>query len=240
MGRLYHVDMRLRPTGKSGQPGHPAATSFKQYYEGGGAQLWERQALTRARVVFGDADFGKEVMATVSKAAYDLEWQEGLCNEILDMRERVEASGSERDLKRGFGGIVDIEFIVQMFRIKYGKQFLPVRDPNTWKALDAMRDMHLIFKTEYDTLRSCYDFLRLVESRLRIFHNRSLDELPEKPEELEKLARRVGLEGSPEQPAALKFLAELDRHATRARTLFLELCSRENAQRGPYEEVAAS
>ena len=39
----------------------------------------------------------------------------------VDMRERLEASGSERDLKRGFGGIVDIEFLVQMFRLKYGR-----------------------------------------------------------------------------------------------------------------------
>ena len=45
-----------------------------------------------------------------------------------------------------------------------------------------------------------------MESRLRIFHNRSLDELPENPEDLEKLARRVGIEGTPETPPAQKFL----------------------------------
>src|SRR5262249_41845871 len=53
MGRLYHVDMRLRPTGKSGSLVIPL-NEFKKYYEDGGAQLWERQALTRGRVVFGD------------------------------------------------------------------------------------------------------------------------------------------------------------------------------------------
>src|SRR5205085_12388722 len=60
MGRLYQVDMRLRPTGKSGSLVLPLG-EFARYYEGGGAQLWERQALTRARVGFGDVDFGQEV-----------------------------------------------------------------------------------------------------------------------------------------------------------------------------------
>ena len=233
MGRLYHVDMRLRPTGKSGSLVIPLH-EFQKYYDEGGAQVWERQALTRGRVVFGDADFGNEVMAAVNKAAYDLEWKPELCTEIMDMRERVQASGSERDLKRGFGGIIDIEFIVQMFRLKYGGEFPAVRHPNTWQSLDALRDCRLISQAEYDTLRPCYDFLRLVEIRLRIFHNRSLDELPDNLEDLEKLARRMGLEGSPETSAAQKFIEALDRHATQTRALFLELFEREGTERGPY------
>src|SRR5207237_911685 len=73
MGRLYHVDMRLRPTGKSGSLVMPL-TGFQRYYEEGGAQLWERQALTRARVVYGDPDFGREVTEAVEQAAYGLHW----------------------------------------------------------------------------------------------------------------------------------------------------------------------
>jgi glutamate-ammonia-ligase adenylyltransferase len=237
MGRLYHVDMRLRPTGKSGSLVIPLA-EFQKYYETGGAQLWERQALTRGRVVYGDPDFATEVMAAVRKAAYDLEWKPELCTEILDMRERVQASGSDRDLKRGFGGIIDIEFIVQMFRLKYGKELPSVRDPNTWKSLDALRDTGLVSQDEYKTLRSCYDFLRLVEGRLRIFHNRSLDELPESTDDLEKLARRVGLEGTAGTTPAQKFLEELDRHATQTRDLFLELFSRERSVRGTNGDMA--
>jgi glutamate-ammonia-ligase adenylyltransferase len=153
------------------------------------------------------------------------------------MRERVEASGSERDLKRGFGGIIDIEFIAQMFRLKYGKHHPEVRHPNTWKTLEALRDHRLISSEEYGTLRSCYDFLRLVEIRLRIFHNRSLVELPDNLEDLEKLARRVGVDGGPDIAAAQKFLEEIERHATQTRALFLELFKRERMQRGPYVET---
>jgi glutamate-ammonia-ligase adenylyltransferase len=239
LGRLYHVDMRLRPTGKSGSLVIPLY-EFQRYYDEGGAQLWERQALTRGRVVFGDADFAKEVMEAVSNAAYHLEWKPELCTEILDMRERVEASGSDRDLKRGFGGIIDIEFIAQMFRLKYGQEFTGVRHPNTWKTLDALRDYRLVSAEEYETLRSCYDFLRLVEIRLRIFHNRSLDELPENREDLEKLARRVGIEAEPGVPAARRFLQEIERHARQTRELFLELFKREELGRGPYVETATA
>ena len=54
------------------------------------------------------------------------------------MRERLEASRSDRDLKRGFGGIVDVEFLVQLFQLKYGRRLPALRTTNTWEALDAL------------------------------------------------------------------------------------------------------
>lgn len=226
MGRLYHVDMRLRPTGKSGSLVIPLS-EFTRYYEDGSAQLWERQALTRARVVFGDPEFGTEVEAAVAHAIYDLQWKPELGDEIVHMRERLQASASKRDLKRGFGGIVDIEFLVQMFRLKYGKTHPAVRHPNTWKALEGIAADGLAPQEECQALISNYDFLRLVEGRLRIFHNRSLDELPQSRENLEKLAKRVGL-GAPDVPdPAERFLAELDRRTQQNRKLLLEIAQRE-------------
>jgi len=229
MGRLYQVDMRLRPTGKSGSLVIPLG-EFVRYYDDGGAQLWERQALTRARVVQGDEQFGQEVMAAVMKAAYEAPWRPELGDEIRHMRERVQASSTGRDLKRGYGGIADIEFILQMFRIKHGREHAAVREPNTWKALDALRDGGIVSAAEHATLRSCYDFLRLVENRLRIFHNRSLDELPEQPEEIEKLARRSGFDGALGQSAGQLFLRDLDQRTSQTRRLFLELFDRERKQ----------
>jgi glutamate-ammonia-ligase adenylyltransferase len=226
MGRLYQVDMRLRPTGKSGSLVTPFL-EFRRYYEEGGAQLWERQALTRARLVYGDADFGRQVMDLVEHVAYETPWKPELADEIRSMRDRLEASRSERDLKRGFGGIVDVEFLVQMFLIKYGREFPALRTGNTWQALDALRTTGLISDGEHAVLRGSYDFLRLVESRLRIVHNRSLDELPERVEDLEKLARRLGWEASPGISAGSQFLVELDRHQTQTRDLFLRLVGQE-------------
>src|SRR5262249_16143486 len=74
MGRLYQVDMRLRPTGKSGSLVIPLL-EFRRNYDEGGAQLWERQSLTRARVVHGNAEFGAEVMASVTHGAFEFPWK---------------------------------------------------------------------------------------------------------------------------------------------------------------------
>ena len=110
------------------------------------------------------------------------------------MRERMEASRGARDLKRGPGGVVDVEFLMQMFQLKYGRERPALRTPNTWEALDALHAAGLLSAEEHAALQTGYDFLRRVQSRLRIVHNRSLDELPEGPEEVDKLARRLGYE----------------------------------------------
>jgi glutamate-ammonia-ligase adenylyltransferase len=229
LGRLYQVDMRLRPTGKSGSLVIPLC-EFRRYYEEGSAQLWERQSLTRARVVYGDAEFGREVMAAAEQGAYGPEWQDAYIDEILGMRERLESSRSDRDLKRGFGGLNDIEFLVQMLQLKYGRQFPSIRTGNTWDALDALQAVGVLSEPEHLALWSSYDFMRLVESRLRIVHNRTLSELPEAPEDLEKLARRMGLEPGAGGSAGARFLTELERQTTQTRNLFLEITARE---RGP-------
>ncbi len=226
LGRLYQVDMRLRPTGKSGSLVLPLC-EFRRYYDTGGAQLWERQALTRARVVYGDADFGREVLDAVHGAAYGPRWSPALADEIVTMRDRLEASGGERDLKRGFGGMIDVEFLVQMFRVKYARDLPALRATNTWEALAALHGVGLLAAEDYRTLRTCYDFLRLVESRLRVVHNRTLDELPGTPEDVEKLARRLSFEPGAAGSAAAQFLAQLDQHLVGTRALFLRLVERE-------------
>ena len=138
------------------------------------------------------------------------------------MRERVEASGSERDLKRGFGGIIDVEFLVQLFRLKYGKSNKALRTTNTWEAVEALGNADLITVDEKKTLRACYDFLRKVEACMRIVHNRSVDELPDRPEDVERLARRMGSTGA-------AFRGELESHLEQTRELFLRLIARERS-----------
>jgi glutamate-ammonia-ligase adenylyltransferase len=236
MGRLYQVDMRLRPTGKSGSLVLPLA-EFRRYFTAGlespghpegGAQLWERQALTRARVVLGDPDFAAEVAAAVADGAYGLPWRPELADEVLAMRQRLEASRGPRDLKRGPGGLVDVEFLVQLLKLKYARALPSVQVPNTWEALDALRDGGLLTPEEHAGLRGGYDFLLRVQSRLRIGQNRALDELPAHAAEVEKLARRLGFDPSP-GGAAPAFLAELGGHTRRTRELFLHILARERS-----------
>ena len=225
-GKLYQVDMRLRPTGKSGSLVCPLA-EFRHYYQDGAAQLWERQALTRARIVHGDSAFGQEVIQAVRAGAFGLPWRPELADAIVDMRGRLEASRSDRDFKRGFGGIVDVEFLVQLFQIKYGNEVVALRVQNTWAALEALRQAGLLDPEQSQVLRDGYDFLRLVESRLRILQNVSIDELPENALDLEKLARRVGCGNGPAGTAVTEFLEKLEYHTTQVRELLLELARRE-------------
>lgn len=239
-GRLYQVDMRLRPTGRSGSLVISLA-EFRRYYalrqgdraaaasavRGESAQLWERQALTRGRIVFGDPEFGSEVMQTVTDAAYGLPWEPAHAGEIAAMRKRLEASRAERNLKRGFGGLVDIEFLVQLYQLKYGQGVPAIRSANTAQALDALQAHGLLPKDAYEELQTSYEFLRRVESRLRIVYNISQEELPSRAEDVEKLARRLGYEPGPAGNAAEPFLREMEQRTTRTRELFLRLVDRE-------------
>jgi len=225
MGRLYEVDMRLRPTGKSGSLVLSLA-EFRRYFEGRSAQVWERQSLTRARTVRGDGRFPEEVQLAAREAMLALPWSGKLAQEILSMREKLEAPGS-RNLKRSRGGIIDIEFVVQAFQLKYGRDHPAILQTNTWSALEALRDAGLLPAGEAEKLREGYSFLRLVKARLRIVTDRSQNELPEKPEELGKLARRLGFEPAEDQSATQRFQAEVKRMTTQIRQLYTTIMERE-------------
>src|SRR5439155_12227225 len=161
----------------------------------GAGQLWERQALTRARVVYGAPDFAEQVRQAVAAAAYGLPWRAEYAGEIAAMRERLEASRPARDLKRGPGGLADVEFLVQTMQLKYGNERPALRVPNVWQALAALLEAGLLSEEEREGLQEGYDFLLRVQSRLRIVHNRTLDAVPEAPDEVDKLGRRLGFDG---------------------------------------------
>jgi glutamate-ammonia-ligase adenylyltransferase len=166
-------------------------------------------------------------MAVVRHGAFALPWRPDYAADIFAMRERLEGSRGERDLKRGYGGSVDIEFLVQMLQLKYGCDRPALRTPNTWDALAAARDTGLLHADEYALLHTGYEFLRRVQSRLRIAHNRALDELPAAVEEREKLARRLGYEGRPGATAEQQFRTELEAHLQRIRQQFRAVFARE-------------
>lgn len=186
-GRLYEVDARLRPTGKSG----PLAVSleeFARYFAEGDGRLWERQALCRARVVFGSPEMASTAMATVGRAAFDHPWRREHAEEVRRMRHRMEESASEGNVKLGPGGIVDIEFLVQMLQLKHGRHNPEVRTPNTLAALAALNRARCLDGDDYRFFRESYRFLRTLEARLRLMNITARNRLPEDPTELTKLA----------------------------------------------------
>jgi glutamate-ammonia-ligase adenylyltransferase len=188
LGRLYEVDARLRPTGKSGA----LATTFDEfarYFAGGSGQLWERQALCKARVIYGSPQTTKVVMAAVGKAAFGHRWRRKDAAEIRTMRQRLEnTAAATGDLKRGPGGIVDVEFLVQMLQLKNARSNTDLRVSNTLDALQALYKADQLSADDYDLFDSGYRLLRKIEGRLRLMNSTARDQLPTDPVELHKLA----------------------------------------------------
>ena len=209
-GRLYAVDMRLRPTGKSGALVLPLA-EFRRYFAQSDGQDWERQALTRARVLRGPPELCRLIPAVLQEILFARPWTAESLDAWEAMRRRLEVHASPRNLKRAPGGLADVEFIVQLFQMKHGEEFPTILQPNIWDALDALEEMRLMDPGELAVLRAGYSFLRLVEARLRILTDRPLQELPEASQELSRLARRLGY------PSPDAFWNEWHRHTTAIR-----------------------
>jgi glutamate-ammonia-ligase adenylyltransferase len=215
---LYSVDARLRPHGASG-PLVSTLDAFRDYFRGP-AQAWERLALTRARVVFATGGFGRAVNDSIRDALCTPVEPGTFAREVLAMRRRLEENQARSGLKRGTGGLNDIEFLVQYLQVVHSCAIPEILRPNLWDALDALRRTGLLGSEAYTELREAYDFWRTVESRLRIVHNRAGGDLPDNPDEHARLARRLNYQPSDPASSASAFRADAARHATRCRALF--------------------
>ncbi len=206
-GRLYQIDTRLRPSGNQGAL-VIGADGFTRYHMGDGAtgavrsQLWERQALLRARHVAGDAGLFAEIHERVLvPVVYGRrEDREALAAEIRRMRERMEAEVSKestrgKNPKTGRGGLVDVEFAAQFLQLAHGHDHPAIRTGSTPVALARLREAGLLREPDWAALSEGYDFLRRVELRLRIVHDYAIDHLPAEGPALAQLARRLGFGG---------------------------------------------
>ncbi|HWP90768.1 MAG TPA: bifunctional [glutamate--ammonia ligase]-adenylyl-L-tyrosine phosphorylase/[glutamate--ammonia-ligase] adenylyltransferase [Thermodesulfobacteriota bacterium] len=199
-GYAYKIDMGLRPSGRSGAL-VSSLESFKKYHEEN-ARLWERQALIRARPSAGNMELGKRVMGAVEFFVYEKPLNEDFHKEIDHLRLRMEkelAKESEKklNLKTGRGGIVDIEFLVQMLQLKFGRDYRPVRTQNTHQALEALNRCDLIDEDTFRVLRDGLYFLKKMENMLRLLHDGATSELYEN--DFRKLALELNTKGDGEK-----------------------------------------
>ena len=199
----YHMgDALPGGAGRDDAPGHVRS------------QLWERQALLRARHVAGDASlFARVERDVIVPVVYGPQDRAGLAVEIRRMRERMEAElGREatrgKNPKSGRGGLVDVEFATQLLQLAHGNDHPGIRTQTTPVALGRLRHAGLLREAEFDALSKGYEFLRRVDLRLRIVHDYATDHLPEGGPALVQLARRLGYGGA--DPGA-RFLAEYAR-----------------------------
>lgn len=221
MGRLYAVDMRLRPTGRSGSLVVSLPEFARYFAPGGGAAAWERLALVRGRVVREVDGFGESVAAAVRDAVLGEPWSPALATAVCAMRERLQAAASPGSFKRGPGGMVDVEFVAQALAMKYGREYPEVLTPTAWDGLAAAVKAGVLPAEEADLLTKSYTFLRTVEFRLRAQTDRPLTGLPADSTDRTRLARRLGYA----TPDALA--AEVGRVTTALRNTFLRVMARE-------------
>ena len=186
-GRLFEMDNRLRPTGKNG----PLAVSFDEfarYFESGPGQFWERMALCKARVVYGDRNAAQSVMKLVQKVMSPGDWSEGLAGKVLQMRAKMEKGISEHNIKRGIGGTVDVEFIVQFLQLQHASNYPAIREQGTHEGLVALIDANVLDAANGNKLADSYLILRQVESGIRLMNRTGLLELPTEESSLKRLA----------------------------------------------------
>jgi glutamate-ammonia-ligase adenylyltransferase len=220
-GPLYHVDTRLRPHGASG-PLVVTLERFQEYFAKD-AQTWERLALTRARVIFATGGFGRRVADSIRSILSRAGGHPSLVADVLAMRRRLEESRDRNDLKRGIGGLADMEFLVQYLVLVHSPNQPDLIRPNLWEALDALNRARIISSAIHSDLRAAYDYLRAVEGRLRLIHNRASAELPENSADLLGLARQLKYEAIDPDDAVQEFRADATRHTQTTRAIFERL-----------------
>ncbi|MFH3480607.1 bifunctional [glutamine synthetase] adenylyltransferase/[glutamine synthetase]-adenylyl-L-tyrosine phosphorylase [Xanthobacter variabilis] len=156
-GKLYDVDLRLRPSGRSG-PLATRLTSFAAYQQEE-AWTWEHMALTRARVIASDDDFRirvEEVICSVMRQPRD---RRTLARDILDMRHAIAAEKGEDDkwnLKHAAGGQVDVEFLAQYLVLAHAERHPEIVDTATARILAHAERLDLLEAEDAHVLiRAC-------------------------------------------------------------------------------------
>ena len=221
---IFEIDLRLRPHGAQG----PLATSwevFKAYYSADGqAADFERQALIKLRWVAGDADLGRRVEAwrdgyVYSEVRFDLK-------AAVALRERQIAelvTPGQIDSKYSRGGLVDLEYTVQVLQLCHGAALPKLRIPSTLRAIEALRDAGVLGDSDAAQLGEAYRFLRRLIDAQRIVrgHARDLVLPPPESDEFLFLARRLGY--WEEQDASTRLAADIAAHRQRAARLYVEI-----------------
>ncbi len=194
-GFCFRVDARLRPFGSAG----PIACSFsalEQYYQREGRD-WERYALIKARAVAGNIEAGEQLLNRLHPFVYRRYIDFGAIEALRDMQALVRAETRRRerhnDIKRGRGGIREIEFLAQGFQLLRGGREPTLQTPSLAEALEGIAELELLPPSLVNQLADHYCTLRHLENRIQAMRDQQTHTLPE-DEDLERLAHAMGAE----------------------------------------------
>jgi glutamate-ammonia-ligase adenylyltransferase len=193
-GSLYHVDMRLRPTGRSG----PVATQIDGFrgYHAQEAWTWEHMALTRARVVSASPSFAARVEEVVRDTLTRRRDPATVAADVLEMRRAIAREKGESvrwDLKYAAGGLVDLEFIAQYLQLVHAAERPEILDTSTARVLDKAWAAGVLGPEEADVLRPAARLYHNLTQVLRLCLSGPFDPKSAGSELLRLLARAADL-----------------------------------------------
>jgi glutamate-ammonia-ligase adenylyltransferase len=207
-GYVFRVDLRLRPSPEATQIALPIDAAIS-YYESS-ALGWERAAYIRGRAAAGDLPMGREFLDAIKPFIWRRSLDFGAVGELRAMSRRIrahhsagQAFGPGFDLKRGRGGIREIEFFVQIQQLIHGGRDPVLQVPNTLGAIEALANAGWIEKEAARTLATAYRLFRTIEHRLQMVDDRQTHTLPLERDALNGVARLHGLEDGAELLALL-------------------------------------
>ncbi|BAN69819.1 bifunctional [glutamate--ammonia ligase]-adenylyl-L-tyrosine phosphorylase/[glutamate--ammonia-ligase] adenylyltransferase [endosymbiont of unidentified scaly snail isolate Monju] len=205
-GFVFRVDMRLRPFGEAG-PLVIGFDAFEQYLQDQ-ARPWERYAMVKARPLTGEPADREELMALIHAFVYRRYIDFGVIESIRDMKRLIERElvhkGLEDNIKLGFGGIREIEFIGQAFQLVRGGREPALQVRLIQQALERLGDLGLLPAWGVRQLLAAYAFLRRTENRLQAWRDEQTHVLPDDPDGRERLAICMGFRRWEDFAAALE------------------------------------
>lgn len=211
-GQPFRIDMNLRPEGRSGALVR-SLSGYLEYYRRW-AEIWEFQALIKARSCAGDLELGSRFVEATRPFVFERAASAEGVTSIRRMKERVEqhalrsvrsARATRHDVKLGPGGIRDIEFSIQLLQLVHGGADPAVRSGNTLAATAALVEGGYIAEDDGAGLSVDYRWLRTVEHRIQLWQERQLHVLPADEDGRARLARSMGFRDSPEAGAVERF-----------------------------------
>ncbi len=196
--RPLQLDADLRPEGKKG-PLSRSLDSFGEYYRRW-MDVWERQALLRARPIAGSDDLAVDFLALIDPIRYGEPPSATQVREIRRIKARVEAerlpraADPSRHVKLGRGGLSDVEWLVQLYQLEYAHRILGLRTPSTMAALDVLVEEEILASDEAKVLSEAWLLCSRVRSAGMIWSGKSSDVLPSSRRDLEAVARWCGFD----------------------------------------------
>lgn len=198
-GYVLRVDLRLRPSPEATPIALPIDAAVS-YYESA-ALPWERAAFIRARAVAGDLALGNRFLEAIRPFVWRRALDYGAIGEIREITRRIrehyaqgQAFGPGYDLKRGRGGIREVEFFAQVHQLVHGGRDPALRRPATRDALAALATGGRISADEAATMDAAYTLFRTIEHRLQMVDDRQTHSLPDQGDALDRVARLHGLD----------------------------------------------